>query len=44
MTDHPDQGTGASAFAQSVEEIKTNINWMKSHYEEVNNWLEQAVG
>ncbi|XP_071801032.1 aminopeptidase N-like [Asterias amurensis] len=43
MSEHPDQGTGASAFKQSVEEIKTNIRWMKSYYEEVREWLEDEV-
>ena len=43
MSEHPDQGTGASAFKQSVEEIKTNIRWMKSYYEGVREWLEDEV-
>ncbi|XP_071956915.1 aminopeptidase N-like [Antedon mediterranea] len=44
MSDHPDQGTGRTAFTQSVEKIEANIRWMSTNYNEVNDWLQQQSG
>ncbi|XP_038059590.1 aminopeptidase N-like [Patiria miniata] len=43
IAEHPDQGTGAAAFAQAVEEIQSNVRWMESHYDEVKTWLDESV-
>ncbi|XP_022081849.1 putative aminopeptidase-2 isoform X2 [Acanthaster planci] len=42
MEAHPDQGTGAWAFIQSVAEIKANIRWMEENFVEVTEWLDNA--
>ncbi|XP_041463117.1 aminopeptidase Ey-like [Lytechinus variegatus] len=38
---HPDQGTGARAFVQAVQQTKANIRWVRRYREKVHAWLQQ---
>ncbi|XP_033121289.1 aminopeptidase N-like isoform X2 [Anneissia japonica] len=43
MEQHPDQGTGRTAFLQSVEQIEANIRWMSNNYDQVKDWLHKET-
>ncbi|KAK7497860.1 hypothetical protein BaRGS_00010994 [Batillaria attramentaria] len=41
MRTHPNQGSGTRAFQQAVEKTRSNIAWMKQHYNTLADWLER---
>ncbi|XP_053377176.1 aminopeptidase N-like isoform X1 [Mercenaria mercenaria] len=38
---HPDMGSGTRAFSQTIENTKTNIQWMGDNYDTVKDWLKK---
>ncbi|KAK3095167.1 hypothetical protein FSP39_010973 [Pinctada imbricata] len=36
---HPDMGSGTRAFQQAIEKTKSNIKWMESNFNVVEEWL-----
>lgn len=40
--DHEDEmGTADRAVIQAIERAEANTNWMKLHYQEVTDWLQE---
>eukprot|EP00057_Strongylocentrotus_purpuratus_P033627 XP_792139.4 PREDICTED: aminopeptidase N [Strongylocentrotus purpuratus] len=39
---HPDQGTGARALVQAVEQTRANIRWVQNHRDDVKAWLQRV--
>ena len=37
---YPDMGTGTRAFQQIIEKTELNVQWMKSNYDIIENWLD----
>ena len=40
---NPKAGAGARARKQALEEIKNNIKWLASHYENIHGWLSNST-
>lgn len=41
---YPDAGAGESSRSQSIEQVKTNIQWLKDNKEEIERWLDSWKG
>lgn len=41
---YPNAGAGESPRSQSIEQVKSNIEWLKANKEEIQMWLEEQLG
>ena len=43
FAEYPDAGAGTRSRIQALEDVQNNIKWLDTHYQDIENWLNDRI-